>query len=415
MSGSLGLAAYRAFSRRRAKSHCDFQVARPEGQLAWIHAAEPQSHLAIEDLARRLRLMFNDVTILLSYADGQTFEKGSELFSNDDGIILQEVPSEHPEAAAQFVQHWRPDTCLWAWGDLRPNLVLEAAKTGCPMILFDVGLGGFDTRRDRWLPEMSRRLLASFRLCLVRNQNAGRRLEALGVPARRIELATPLQPGGYALPCQDEDLSDLREILSGRPVWLASGVQEDEISTVINAHRQAMRLSHRLLLVMHLTDPDLLEPLKQQAQESGLRTADWNGGEEPEENVNLLICDDTRDLGLFYRVAPVSYLGSSLMPGHGGQNPFEAAALGSAVLYGPNVRRYLPFYTRLANAGAARIVKDAETLGTAVGRLIAPDQAAGMACAGWDVISEGAAAIDRLTELIEETLDGNRGTRDARP
>jgi 3-deoxy-D-manno-octulosonic-acid transferase len=40
-----------------------------------------------------------------------------------------------------------------------------------------------------------------------------------------------------------------------------------------------------------------------------------------------------------------------------------------------------------------------------VSRLIAPDQAAAMAHAGWDVISKGAAVTDKITDLIQDILD----------
>ena len=68
----------------------------------------------------------------------------------------------------------------------------------------------------------------------------------------------------------------------------------------------------------------------------------------------MLVSEDTKELGLWYRVAPVTLMGSSMVSGEGGRNPLEAAALGSAVLYGPGVRDYLDSYSRLAQAGAAR-------------------------------------------------------------
>jgi len=105
----------------------------------------------------------------------------------------------------------------------------------------------------------------------------------------------------------------------------------------------------------------------------------------------------------------VSFLGGSLLIGRGDIDPLEAAALGSAVLYGPRVGRYLQSYSRLASAGAARIINDSAALGMAVTRLVAPDQAAIMAHAGWDVVSEGAALMDRITVLVQDTLDTQQG------
>ncbi len=71
---------------------------------------------------------------------------------------------------------------------------------------------------------------------------------------------------------------------------------------------------------------------------------------------------------------------------------------------------HLDAYSRLAAAGAARIVKDADGLGSAVLRLIAPDLAASMAHSGWEVVSEGAEVIDSVIDLVQSALDGGQGT-----
>ena len=173
----------------------------------------------------------------------------------------------------------------------------------------------------------------------------------------------------------------------------------------ISAHRKAMRLSHRLLLILHPATPQDAGAAAALAAERDFSVLNWGNDGFPDESTQVLIADDTRDLGLFFRIAPVSFLGSSVIAGEGGCDPFDAAALGSAVLYGPKVRHFMPSYTRLAAAGAARIVNDADALGTAVSRLIAPDQAAAMAHAGWDVISKGAAVTDKITDLIQDILD----------
>ena len=48
---------------------------------------------------------------------------------------------------------------------------------------------------------------------------------------------------------------------------------------------------------------------------------------DPEIPVNIY------ELGLIYRLAPIVFMGGSLVP-HGGQNPIEPAKLGAAILHG---------------------------------------------------------------------------------
>ncbi|MGB3246814.1 MAG: glycosyltransferase N-terminal domain-containing protein [Sulfitobacter sp.] len=407
MARSLGLAAYRALARRGESLGTPPDIARPPGELLWIHAAEPGNMIAILDLATRICAMRTGLTTLITQPESTNLaEQGAQ---PEPGILFDTVPTEHPDAVAAFLDHWQPGTCLWLWGGLRPNLVLETAQRNCPMILLDADPKGFDGRRDRWMPDLTFTLLAKFSAVMARSKAGQRRLIQIGFPKDRIEVTSPLLAGGQALTCADSDLSDMSEALGGRPVWFAARVQPAEVPIVLAAHRQALRLSHRLLLILNPASPADARETALRAADDGFDVIQWEDAGEPDDTTQVMVIEDSSDRGLFFRVAPVSFLGSSLVQGGDGCDPFEAAALGSAVLYGPKVRRFLTSYSRLAAAGAARIVNDAAALGTAVTRLIAPDQAATMAHAGWDVVSHGAELTDKVTDLVQESLDQHLG------
>lgn len=414
MARSIGLTAYRALSKRSVDRWFKPSGKRARGTLVWIHAGEPQNILAVQDLAQRLCHTRYGVHVLITLPDAASFAHAMKNWVPHDLMQIEQAPTEHPAAINAFWRHWAPDVAIWAWGDLRPNLVDKVHQSGCPIALIDADEAGFDGRRERWLPELTRQLLDPFMAIMVRSNAAVQRLQTLGVETSRIDMKPPLQAGGYALSCRETDLSDLTETLMGRPVWLANNVQQDELPIILQAHRRSLRLSHRLMLVLHPAHGGLSEVFAEKIASDGLRQADWTAGQEPDDASQVLLTEDHGDLGLFYRLAPVTFMGSSLVVGYSGRNPFEAAALGSAVLYGPNVRRFMPFYSRLAKAGAARIVKDGETLGAAVTQLIAPDQAAAMAHAGWDVVSQGAGLTDRVIDLVQAALDGELDTVNAR-
>lgn len=414
MGRSFGKAAYRALSRRSAALGRAPINPRAPGELIWLHAPEKDNMLAIQYLAQRISSAREDAQILVTVPDEVALNTLRASWTPPETVLLDTVPTEHPDAVAGFLDHYKPGVALWAWGALRPNLIWQAQNNGVLMALIDGAEDGFDGHRDRWLPDFSRNLLAGFDTILVRSRKALLRLQTLGIPTARVDVTPPLQAGGQALYCDDADLTEMSLIIAGRPVWLAAHVQESELSTVLNAHRKAQRLSHRLLLILNPAKVELTEKFRDAIAAEQLRMTDWSAREEPDDSTQVMLANDTGDLGLFYRIAPVSFVGSSLTNGFGGHDPFDAAALGSAVLYGPNVRRYLAFYSRLAEVGAARIVNDGESLGTAVTQLIAPDQAATMAVAGWDVISQGAALTDRVIELVQNALDNVSGGQDAR-
>ena len=408
MAQSLGLAAYRAMARRVEAQLTAPATPRPNGELVWIHAAEPGNILAAQDLALRLCANRVGVNILITLPENSALPERIAA-PQDAMLVMQTIPNEHPSSVAVFLDHWQPDTCIWVWGALRPNLILETANRQCPLILIDMDSSGLDGRRDRWLSDMTRDVLTKFTAVLTRSETGLKRLLQLGLPRENIEITSPLLAGGQALQCADSDLADLSAALGGRPVWFASQVLLQEAPIVLAAHRKALRLSHRLLLIINPEKPDDADAIGAHARDSDLNVIYWDGSAYPDDSTQVMVANDPADLGLFFRVAPVSFLGSSLMSEKGGSDPFDAAALGSAVLYGPKVRHFMPSYTRLAAAGAARIVNDADALGTAVSRLIAADQAAAMAHAGWDVISQGAELTDRVIDLVQDALDTRVG------
>ncbi|MBB3994320.1 3-deoxy-D-manno-octulosonic-acid transferase [Sulfitobacter undariae] len=407
MAGSLGLSAYRALTRRGDARLPVFDASRPAGELLWIHCAEPASYIAVQDLAQRQISSRQGLHVLISVATLPNQEQ-VEQTQQTAGLFMCQICDDHPISVAAFLDHWKPDCCVWTWGGLLPNLILTAAERHCPLFLINADTSGFDGRRDRWMPDVARALLPLFTAVMARTPAAARRLVQLGLGKDDVEITTSLQAGSQALPCNETDLADLSASCVGRAIWFANGLYRAELQTILAAHRQALRLSHRLLLVLRPSGDLDAQEAYDQCREQEFRVVRWDDGNYPDETTQVLITEDPHDIGLFYRMAPVSFLGGSLVVGHASVDPLEAAALGSAILYGPRVGRHLQSYSRLASAGAARIINDSAALGMAVSRLVAPDQAAIMAHAGWDVISEGAALTDRISDLVQDTLDAQQ-------
>ena len=399
MRGSLGLSAYRTVSGRRSPPEYAPVHDRPEGDVVWIHNGADDNNRALNDLAHRLESMRPGCHIVLTASNGTYDARGNP------AVLFEPLPSDHPVVTDNFIKHWKPSVVIWAWGGLRPNLVLSAARSDAFMMLVDVARDGFDRRRDRWLPEVPRRLLAEFQCLIARDQDAHLRLAQLGCPLDSIELAAPLHPFGHMLPAPESDLAELTEAMGGRPSWLSARTSLSEGHMILAAHHIAIKTSPRLLLILHLADPANRDRLAAQARKFDLRVALWSDGVLPDDNTQVLLTDEEDELGLWLRIAPVTFLGGLLRTEQEMIDPYSAAAHGTALIYGPSIGSHVDAYTRLMNAGAARIVNSTDTLGRAVIQMIAPDHAAQMAMAGWDVVTQGADSLDRIIDIVQTQLD----------
>ena len=400
MARSIGLAAYRAYASRSKAVGFAPTVARPDGLLVWAHATDHRHLLALLDISERYTLNHPEVSFLVTISADATYPVPD--IDPDAPWRVERLPQDHPKNAKAFVAHWTPDALLWTAGLLKPNLLVEMFKTGRPCLLVDADTESFETPQALWWPEVTTTLLPQFHRITVNSDLAQRRLTRFGVSADLIQVTAPLQYGPQVLPCREDDYEEMSQALAGRPVWLAAMVDPAEVDMVLAAHRAAARLSHRLVLILVPADPDSAPAIAAAAAELGLRHAAWSEGTFQPEVTQVLIADTEGELGLWYRLAPLSFLGGSLVAGPAGITPLNAAGLGSAVLYGPHVGLHTDAYTRLADGGAAQMVRDADSLGVAVSRLNAPDQAASMAMAAWQVVSEGAEGIDLVIDMLQD-------------
>jgi 3-deoxy-D-manno-octulosonic-acid transferase len=259
---------------------------------------------------------------------------------------------------------------------------------------------------DRWrfARGMVRSLLRRFQQALVQDDLTMVYLRRLGMPGERMKVLGSLKEGAAALPCNESERAVLAAELAGRPVWLAASTHEGEERMVLHAHRLATRSSPRLLLILVPRHPERGDEIAAMLQQEGWRFTRRAADEGPSEEAGVYLADTMGELGLWYRLAPISFVGGSLVA-IGGHNPFEPAALGSAILHGPYVSNFVDIYRRLADAKAARLVSSPEKLAAAVAQLLNPADAATMAAAAWEVISEGADVTDRALALVLDTLE----------
>lgn len=376
-------------------------VPRPEGPLAWFHVGSEAEAMGIPELIDRLREARDDLGVLISTARHGPDELLAARLPSD--VVVQYAPYGTGPGVAAFLAHWKPDVAIWADNRLEPALIEAAFHAGIPMYLVDARVP--ERPGWRWLPGLRRALLRRFDHVLAGDERAAAGLRALGVSEDKIEATGFLQEGTAPLPCSQAERDTLAEILAARPVWLAAGVSGGETEMVVEAHRQAMRRSHRLLLVLvperEEDGPGIARALEEDGWVVGLRSED----DEPEPEVEVFVADLAEELGLWYRLSPIALMGGTLAGEGRARNPFEAAALGSAVLFGPHMGLWRESYERLREAGAARAVSDGPSLVRAVEFLLSPDKVADMAAAAWEVTTSGAEATDRIVELVVEALD----------
>jgi 3-deoxy-D-manno-octulosonic-acid transferase len=387
-------------AERRPERYGVASIPRPEGFLAWFHAAsvgEVNATLPVIDAIAKER---PEVRILLTTATVTSARLARTRLPK--GAIHQYVPLDGQGYIRRFLEHWRPDLAVLVESEIWPNLVMETKAKKIPLVLINGRMSTASFKAWRRRPGISRPIFSAFDLVLAQNDSLAERFAQLGAPQTRD--AGNLKADAPPPPVDPEEMKRLTSALSGRPVWLAASTHKGEDDLVATAHALMKRKLPNLLTIIVPRHPERGPDIAAELKSSGLEAALRSEGALPDASTDIYVADTIGELGMFYALAPIALIGGSLVT-RGGQNPMEAIKLGAAVLTGPNWQNFPDTYTDLLKTEGAKEVSDATSLAEAVLHLLQDtDARQAMTATATTAIAAMGGALPRTIEALDPYL-----------
>lgn len=374
---------------------------RPTGYLIWFHAASVGESLSLVELIKRISSSQPDYNFLITTG---TITSAKLILSRlPSNAVHQYIPVDTPKAVEKFLDRWRPSLAIWTESEFWPNLISFTSARDIPMILINARISEKSYRRWRFFKKSLKNLIEKFNYSLIQDEKTVKYFSKIGISSNNFELTGTLKEGSAALPYSETEQVEISKQILNRPVWLAASTHEGEEKLIAAAHRHASKASQGLLLIIVPRHPERGLEIASILAKENFKICLRSKKDKISSDTQIYIADTLGELGLWYRVAPVSFVGGSFVP-IGGHNPFEPAALGSAILHGPYVENFKEIYNRLNVAGAAVKIEEASELGVKLIETLSPENAAKLAQSAWEVSSNGAEITDRAIKLIYENL-----------
>jgi 3-deoxy-D-manno-octulosonic-acid transferase len=337
---------------------------RPAGPLLWMHAAsvgETMSILPILDMLRRRAKVLLTTGTVTSQAllDQRLPEQG---LTGD--VLHRFAPLDVPSWVDRFLSHWQPDAACFVESELWPNQLAACQARGIKLMLLNARMSDRSFARWRRVPGFARRVLGGFSLVQARGDADADRLRALG--ARHVDSPGDLKFAAPPLPVDQAELVRLTQVVNGRPVWLAASTHPGEENLIAAAHRVVAQTHPGLLTIIAPRHPD-----RGAALAAELLAPRRSAGEGPSPDGGIWIADTLGELGLWYRLAPIAFVGRSLIVPGGGQNPLEPARLGCAIAVGPYTGNFTDHVALLRDAGGLAQVDGPDGLAAFVSAMMA--------------------------------------------
>jgi 3-deoxy-D-manno-octulosonic-acid transferase len=374
---------------------------RPSGTVLWIHAASVGEALSILSLVGRILDQRQSLSILVTTGTVTSARLMAKRLPAR--AIHQYVPLDCVAYVRSFLDHWRPDIACFVESELWPNLVWETASRGVPLVLLNARMSERSLVGWRRARRFADPLFRSFSLCLAQTEADARRFAELGFSG--VSCVGNLKYAAEPLPAAENVLAQLRSDLGERPLWLAASVHPGEEEVAGEVHRRLEKNWPRILTIVVPRHPVRGEEFAKRLAARGLNVALRSAGGQVTPETQVYIADTMGEIGLFYRLTRIVFIGGSLIP-HGGQNPLEPARLDCALLFGPQMFNFRSIADELLAAGAAQEIEDAEGLAAGIDGLLANlPRCDERIKAARQVVESRARVIDSVLAKLDPLLD----------
>lgn len=372
---------------------------RPDGRVIWVHAASLGEGLAALPLIAALtqggaRVVLTTTTVTAA---------GMLAGRLPAGTILQAQPVDVPGAIRRFLRHWRPELAVLIEAELWPRLIHDVHAAGVPVALAGARMSDRSARRWARMGRLGPALMGRLAAVTVADAAMADRFAALGVARDRLHVTGALKDAAAPLPLDRAERDRMAAALAGRALWLAASTHPGEEEVVAEAQRIAAAAVPGLALVLAPRHPERGPAIAAMLAARGLRVARRAAGQMPDGTTDVYLADTLGEMGLWFDLCPVTFLGGSLVP-VGGHNALEPARMGSAILHGGQVANFAPLYADLDRAGAARAVGDAAALAAAVVALQDPQARAAMTAAARAVADRPGDTADRTAAILRALI-----------
>lgn len=371
------LAAHPANMRdwRERMGHGDF----PDGAGApriWIHAASVGEIEAIRPVANGLLERYPGALMAITAMTAAGREAARRRIPGAAAWML--APLDNRRAVRSFLQRVRPSVVLITETEVWPNYFIESARTGATIAVVNGRMSERSLRRYMRARGLFEDALGRATLILTQSREDAQRYAKFGLAAKVIVTGnTKIEAAELHMANEEPIRPELMGFAPGRKIFIAGSTAAGEDAVIASAYAELRKDFPQLALTIaprHLERTPEVEKALRAASLDYVRASHLNSPGAARD-ADVLILDTMGELKSFYRRGSIAFVGGSLAPGRGGQNPAEPALAGVPVLIGPYHENQRQIVSSLVSSGGARIVKNARDVIAATSQWLTDDEA----------------------------------------
>ncbi len=321
---------------------------RPKGKLVWFHGASVGEILSIMPLVKKLEKNKEIKTILITSST-----LSSEIIykkNRSKKTIHQFFPIDSYFFTKKFLNHWQPSVAIFVDSEIWPNMYSNIKKRKTPLLLLNARI----TKKtfERWLifKKFSHFVFDKIDIAYPQNKETQNYLKKLKVS--KIKAIGNLKFSEN----EKNDSTQVDKLLinttKNRKVWCASSTHANEEIICGKIHLNLKKKYPNLLTIIIPRHIQRTNEIRSNLERINLNVVLRSSSTSIKRDTDIYLVDTYGETKTIYKTCNTVFLGGSLV-NHGGQNPIEAARLGSTIIHGPFINNFKEVYKFLDNNGIA--------------------------------------------------------------
>jgi len=377
-------------------------IARPPGPLVWFHGASVGESLSVLALVNAFLERNPDLNILMT--SGTATSAAILAKRMPEGCQHQYAPLDAVGPVDRFLDYWHPDAGIFVDSEIWPNMLVRARAAGTRLALVNARLSRKSVEGWTKYPKTSAFVLDQFDLIVTQNRENSQFMRDMGADENRLRSGVNLKSLAAPLPVDELELARLRGHIGDRPIWVAASTHKGEEETILAAHAQIKQRAPDALLVLIPRHPERGDEVAHLISMGNLTAARRSKGETPKAETDILLADTLGEMGLWYGLSDIVFVGGSLRA-IGGHNPFEVASAGGAVISGRHVSNFVETYEAMERTGAAVYAESSEDIAKRVLSYFDDESTLEAAkAAGLHFVARYSDKLDEMTTLLLDEL-----------
>ena len=360
---------------RERMGHGDFPETAGTPRI-WIHAASVGEIEAIRPVAIGLLEHYPGAIMAITTMTATGREAAKRRIPRAAAWML--APLDNRRAVRSFLEHVRPTIVLITETEIWPNYFFESARMGATIAVVNGRISERSMSRYMRAQGLFRDALGRATLIMTQTNEDALRYARFDLPTKIIATGNTKIEAVKADAASEEPIRpELMGFASGRKIFIAGSTAPGEEDVIADAYRELRKDFPQLALTIaprHLERTPEVENTLRAASLDYVKASELNL-QNAARDADVLILDTMGDLRSFYRRCTIAFVGGSLAPGRGGQNPAEPALVDVPVLIGPYHENQREIVLVLVSSGGAQIVKDSGDIVREVSKWLHDDAA----------------------------------------